>query len=303
MFRPIATAILTAAVFTGSFFASGVAAAKSYPPSYDRRCIANRHDAFDLGWSFPAPSFSRYRGQCLDTSGKRPAVLLKAEKNEIRFANFLYHGRFYVATLRPDAVAKIYFNIEEFQPLLGVIRAAHTQLRFFLKPGRALELIPQTGRGRSVSLRDFVVSAEYMAPKGVPYSGVRGMGEVFMNVIRFAATYDRVQWQIVTNHDTVRQFELDLPARSRDRVLHAAVALSAQKGITDVYNTVSLNCTTEAFRILYTGLGRGVPNPPWRPGSLFDPVVGSTLRQLGAMGLINPTSERPTLNEEFAGRG
>jgi hypothetical protein len=272
--------------------------ARSYPPSYNRGCIVNRADRYDLGWSFPPNMPSRYHGQCVDTSEKRPAIIVSAGSDGIRFANFYYKGRFYVASIPARAVKKIYFVIDKFHAVAG-IQPAHTELRFFMKPGREAVLNPQTGSGKSLHLKDFFFSVDYMAPKGVPYSVIRGLGTVFLNAYRFVSTPDRVRHELIENRDLVTQYELSMPKNRLDETLWAAIALSEQKGISDVYNSLTLNCTTEAFRVLYYGLGRPVPHPPWTPGRPWNPVEKSSLARLRRMGLIDAHSQRMSLNEEF----
>lgn len=279
-------------------FAGSSGLAKAYSPEFRAECVQNRGDAYDWGWIVPVESRSPYRGQCIDTSVKRPAILISATRSGIRFANFQYRGRFYIAEIPPHAVQSIRFLIENFKKVLGVIQPAHTELRFILKKGQDAILTPQYGSGRRVRLRDIVLSVDYMAPSGVAYSVLRGMGEVYMNAYRFIDTRERALEAAGKKH-VVRQYLLKVPERHLDETLWAGISLSNDRGLGDVYNTLSLNCTTEAFRILYYGMGLPVPRHPWRPGNLLNPVSSGAIKELRRMGLIDNHSEIESLNEDF----
>lgn len=283
-----------------ALLATPAALGQSYPAAFSKDCVLDQNDPYDLGWRFPDRTRSPYRGQCIDTSQKRPPLVLKADASGITFANFFYKDRYYTASIPAGAVEKIYFQIAEFDKVLGVIQPAHTQLRFQLRADRPALLTPQFRGGRQVLISNFVYSTDYMAPAGVPYDALRGMREIFMNMGRFVAIEDRVKWQVVTNQNTVRQFELNISGHHLDQVLWASIGNAADRSTKDVYSTISMNCTTEAFRVLYLGLQRPVPNRPWYPTSLFSPVTPSSINRLKSMGLIDHRSERATMNEEFA---
>lgn len=278
---------------------ASVSFAKSIAPTYRETCRLDKADRYDLGWAYANHAPGRYRGQCVDTHRKRPVVLLKENPQEIVFANFFDGHRFYTAHIPSGSIQQIYFQSVTFGDFLG-IHAAHTQLRFMLDPHRPAILTSQSGAPAEMrSVSDITVSAEYMAPRGVPYSPVVGLGEDFLNTYLVLSTRTQAYQQITLSRHVVEQTELQIPDFRRDDVLRAAIHLSATKGITDIYNTLSLNCTTELFRILYVGLKFPVPAVTWKPDNLTDPVAGSSIRKLWKMGLADPTCTRPTLNEEL----
>ena len=298
--KKLVTGISSGAILLSAFSA---AAATSYPGNYDKRCRLNQSDAYDLGWIFPAQAKSPYRGRCLDTSIKRPAFLLQLNSEGFRFANFHYQGKFYEIAIPRMSVEKVIFNTEHFKPV-GPIKPAHTQLRFVLN--KDAKLIYQYGSRKGQvykNIRDFILSVDYMVPRGVPYRPIEGikipfLKENYMNAYRFISTQDRYEDRVLKVGRTIQQYLLELSDEEKDATLKYAVHFSHQKQAHEVYSLSSRNCTTELFRVL----GQATKNPAlsWyvTPDAILDPVAGQSVDLLVKAGLIR--YELPTMNEEFA---
>lgn len=297
------SALLMTAVLISPLFTWG-ASAEAFR---DASCRTQLDDPFDEGWKFPNDAKSPHQGKCVDVSMKRPARLHSLDTKSIRFANFFMKGSFYEIEIPRLAVERILFQTEAFGAV-GPIQPAHTQLRYILKKDMPAILRHQTGpqKGEEVArLNDVVMSADYMAPKDIPYDvfeGVTffGMRGHFLNVLRFVSIEDRYQSMVVNSGNTVRQYELKLTPAQMDRALLAAVYLSEQKDILETYDLLRLNCTTEAFNVLAVATAR--KEVRWTPSvlRLTDPVAGRSIQLLQKFGLLK--GEIQTLNEEFAGR-
>lgn len=271
-------------------------------------CRQSPGDLFEEGWMVPQKAASPYQGQCIDVSRKRPARVTAMGEDHLRFANFHYQGDFYEIEISRGSIARVIFQTENFTPV-GPIQPAHTQLRFVLKSERPALLRHQSGQKKGQFagyLNDFVLSVDFMAPKGVGYSPIEGFNFFglrghYMNVYRFVSTLDRYQDSVLSNKHELKQYLLKLDASQMERLLRVGVQTSQQRDINDVYDVLWLNCTTEAFRLL--AMATESPRLKWTPSLwyVFDPVAARSVDLLQKAGLID--QELPTLNVEWAGLG
>lgn len=295
-----------------AFFAlvAGASGAGATPVRADKSadCRANPEDPYDEGWRVPLAAASPYQGQCIDVTRKRPARVLSLTSRSLRFANFHFQGDFYEIEVTRGSIQRVIFQTENFTPV-GPIQPAHTQLRFVLSSRLPATLRHQYGprRGEVVGrVTDFVMSVDFMAPKGVGYSPLEGFNFFglrghYMNTYRFVSTLDRYQDSVLGNGHVLRQYQLKLDARQMDQLLLLGARTSHERDINDVYDVLWLNCTTEAFRMV--ALATGSSSLRWTPSLwyVFDPVAARAVDLLREAELI--AAELPTLNDEWASFG
>jgi hypothetical protein len=200
---------------------------------------------------------------CIDVSAKRPVVLLNAggarAGGELRFANFFHADKFWIATVNPDHVESVYFVLELFP---AIVPAAHSMLRFDMKPGHEATLVPQRVGDTTapVKVKSLWYSVEAAGPKGFQYDLVKGLLDNFGIIYRFIS-YDQVAVEAVRklNHH-VKQYKLRMRDGDGGRVMRYALDASVENGAKNFYNTITKNCTTEPYQALDKTLNYGTLN-------------------------------------------
>lgn len=285
--RPL---VLLALLFSQSVFA--------------QNCILTPNDAYDPGAAMP---FGKYKGQCIDTSVKRPVVLLAEDEHHIVFANLRDQGAWWIADVPKDAVARVILDAKDLEIPLPFLHAAHIEMRFILKPGRVIRLTAQdpSAKIQQSTLTDVMWSMEYAAPKGVPYNPALGSKQRYTSVDRLVSTEDRGREQMASTTYPVYQWELNIPSQEdRDNLLWNGIRDSAKNGFDVAYDSFTSSCETSFFALLdqtlrYNGANSASIKPfELTKGDLFEKSTTPVLAATQARGLTNSSSGLPTLNEE-----
>jgi len=261
-------------------------------------CILSKTDPYDLG---EVMREGDYKGQCMNTSLRRPAVILSEDDAKITIANFFHAGTFWIAEIPKSGVDQVIFQIASFPESVPLIKFAHNQLRFVMKSGITIKLTPQDTASKlaptEIDQLNFV--DQPTGPKGLDeYEGSKGLSPTYGNMLRVMGTIDRAHEELGGNDDTTRQFLLKMTDDEKNLALINGVRLSAKLGYDDIYRLFSENCMTTAFDILDQSVTykKHVKAFKQRLWDIHDPVVGPSIRALKKRDLIDKEIE--TWNEE-----
>lgn len=217
-------------------------------------CIFNPNDPFETDARMPAGPF---QGQCLNSNQQRSVKILTETEAEpygpipgwLMVANVSHQRKFWVAKIPPNPVEDVIFHIEYFP---AVVPAAHTQLRFHLKPGSEIILVPQATDEppQEVHLSEIVYSVEAVTTPGTSYDVVAGIRDYFGLAYRLVSLEDRVQLMILEKQHRVEQLKLIMSPEHKQKILENAIFVSDQAGLQFMYNSFTRNCTNELFKII-----------------------------------------------------
>ncbi|QJB25250.1 DUF4105 domain-containing protein [Limnospira fusiformis SAG 85.79] len=231
-------------------------AVETRPTLPDANCRCDLNDRFDPQAKMPR---GIYQGQCINSCHQRSLRRLSAaeaaeygiEPEAIAVANVSHQNQFWVAKILPNSVAEVIYQLEYPFP------ASHAQLRFRFSPGSEVVLIPQIpGSPQSpVQLKDLIFSVEAVAVVGGNFDLVAGFFDNFAIAYRLVSLESRVQRMIIQDGHKVQQIQLNLTPTQRNQLLLNAITKSHQAGLTQMYNSLSRNCTTEVFRIIDQTIG------------------------------------------------
>lgn len=278
------------------------------------------HDPFHQELRMPK---GPYAGEKLDTDTARSAQRLSpaevkfyAEKAgidpediAIGFANLRQkfpkaNGEadhtFSVALVPKDAVADVALLKETFP---APVPAAHTLLRFSLKPGQEAYVIPQAhGDTRPIERQqNLALSIEAIGPKGWSYDLVSGVRDHFATSYNMETVESR--FRHAESYDPphpIEQLPLKLTDAEKQRLLVESVDTATRNGMSRMYNTLSLNCTNELFGVLDRGIGNKVPPHVHLARAMTSetlPVIAG--RYLSLRGILDENRTLPTLRDEM----
>ncbi len=244
--KTMVTSLLTAILALGS---NTYSAEASELFNLTSDCSCDSADPYDPKNRMPVGPF---KGDCLNTCMQRSAQLLDSESEDIlRVANFGHAGQFWIAEIPANGVAEVIFQIQYFN-VLPSPHSAHGQLRFRMKPDQAVNLTPQIPGSwpkESVTLADFIYSANAIGVRhGIPWDPFGGMVGFYAIAHQFTSLDDSID--IIHGFpftDRVEQYILTLTDTQKQQLLRTALQRSTQLGISQEYNTVNRNCTTEAL--------------------------------------------------------
>lgn len=265
-------------------------AVETRPTLPDANCRCDLNDRFDPQAKMPR---GIYQGQCINSCHQRSLRRLSAaeaaeygiEPEAIAVANVSHQNQFWVAKILPNSVAEVIYQLENFP---SPIPAAHTQLRFRFSPGSEVLLIPQIpGSPQSpVQLKDLIFSVEAVAVVGGNFDLVAGFFDNFAIAYRLVSLESRVQRMIIQDGHKVQQIQLNLTPTQRNQLLLNAITKSHQAGLTQMYNSLSRNCTTEVFRIIDQTIG--YHRAPHSEEEIFiNAPTGEQISMLFANGILN----------------
>ncbi len=217
--------------------------------------------AFDLADPFePRERLPRgaYRGRCYDTRSARPVIVLDDDRaapyggvsdDELVLANVFHDGRFWVARVPIDAVEVVLFQLEYFP---AIVPAGHTQMRVRFRDDAPVTLIAQSGpdAGRTTTVQDLVMSVEAIGQPGYRYDLLRGLVNDFGAVYRVTSLAAKVDHMIVQQGHRVEQWALFLEPDETRRLVESFAYESDARRMQTMYNTLFVNCTNEAIRII-----------------------------------------------------
>lgn len=264
-----------------------------------KACRVDFKDPFDVGY---AMSVGKYKSKCLDMSRKRPVEMLYQDSQFMQVGNFYHDKKFWIAKIPKAGVDQAIFQIVRFGTSIPIITAAHTQIRFKMKPGAEILLVSQDGGMQSSKVSDLIFSVEYTAPKGVPYDIIQGEINNLGIVGRVLSTKARMLEELDGSGDVIQQLPLRISSEAADQILIAAVHRSQTLGTLQTYNTLKHNCTTELFDIIDSQLIYSKKIKKFKVNLLnvTDPVAKPSIKALKLRGLIDADSLKyPTMNFEF----
>ncbi|MBS1984317.1 MAG: hypothetical protein JST16_09095 [Bdellovibrionales bacterium] len=276
------------------------------------------------------------RGRCIDLSVGRPVHVLTEDEarpftpsaGEKLVANFHHRGRFWIARIPAQAVAEVLFQTERFDPPGDAKSAgvqinqalwfsAHAQLRFRMKEGKDIVLMPQDKNSENpderVRLRDIIVSSEAVTMPGDSFNLLKGEMGSFALAKRFTSLDEKIQSMIVEQKHVVRQDRIragdsDAEVEQNNQLFLETALRRSERDYQSyrrhepvAYNTLQASCVTDAFGLFdeadHFGLLQNSAlsdlfkrNPTFIPG------------YLAKRGLIEPLevlNRPPTLNQEF----
>jgi hypothetical protein len=292
--------VLAAAFVQHAFADAGqaTAAIQTADENQSEACIINKADPYDVGEMMHAGAF---KGQCMDITTIRPAVILSEDDSKITIANFYHEKSFWIAEIPKSGVDQVIFQIAQFPQAVPLLHVAHNQLRFMMKPGVMIKLTPQETDSKlaPTELNQLNLVDQPSGPKDLNvFNPKHSFSPTYGNVLRVAATQDRAKEELGGNDDTTRQFLLDMTDDEKTAALVNGVHLSAKLGYDDIYKLFSENCMTTAFQILDESVDYGHKVHRFKMDRLniFDPVTGPSIHALKKRGLIE--KELETWNEE-----
>lgn len=197
-----------------------------------------------------------HQGKLLDTSWKRTLRVLdtveggpyRVQPTDLVVTNFLHRGQFWIARIPQGAVETVYFHKEVFP---AVVPAAHTQLRFHLKPGHEAVLFPQyAGAEAPEPVADVVFSVDAVQVPGDVFDVWRGLWNHFGLALRLQSLEEVYYRSIFARGHTIEQIKLVLSDKQRQAAFADAIQRADEAKMSRMYNTILRSCTTSAFGIL-----------------------------------------------------
>jgi len=256
----------------------------------------------------PKMKAGKYKGQCIDTTGKRAVKILEHNPDSVTFLNFRKQGVFYKAVIPLNQVESMSYLVVDLnaKPLnfLSIINVSHNELRVRMKPGSFVGLFSNTEKDHGAVLAtetDFVISMNYMAPAGVPYDPVKGFNEdLYGSVLQVFSTRDEVRQRFEISKLNVYEIDLTMAPSQAADVLQEALIMSDRAQYTIPYDSWTSNCTTMVFDLLDAGLFLKNQKPyRFNPLIAYDTGLAPAFRALEKRKLVLPTTTVELLNTEF----
>jgi hypothetical protein len=258
--------------------------------------------------SCPLMKAGKYKGQCIDTSGKRAVKIVSQTADSITVLNFRKAGVFYKAVIPLNEIGSLSYEVVDLNAkpvnFLSLINISHTEMRFQTKPGSVIQLYPNDEHDGGAPIEtetDVMVSMNYMAPKGVPYDPVKGFNEdLYASVLQIFSTQDEVKKRFVESKANVYEIDLSISGEQAGSVLREAMMVSDRIQYSVAYDTWTSNCTTFLFDILDSGLHfKG--QKPYRFSAFIanDTGLKPAFKALMKRGLVRESTKVELLNAEF----
>ncbi|MBI2267692.1 MAG: hypothetical protein HYU64_21420 [Armatimonadetes bacterium] len=226
--------------------------------------LPERGDVFEPDGIIPEGPFS---GKKVDTHVVRSLKLLSLseaapyhpEPGDRLVANFRHNDHWWIARIPDDAVQDVIFQQELAPP--GRYPNGHAQIRFTMKPGKEITLIPQVpGDCQDASpIKDIIFSADGNRPKGVSGMACPLKGIEQAIVAYLLMSLDQ-KCKIMTENGKlhkVNQFKLPLSDEAEQEVLKTALHMGTRGGMHEMFNFLTRNCTTQAITVLDDSLNYG----------------------------------------------
>ncbi|WP_413291080.1 DUF4105 domain-containing protein [Bdellovibrio sp. HCB337] len=249
----------------------------------------------------------KYKGQCIDTSGKRAVKIIENRPEQMTINNFRKGGQFYKAVIPMQMVDSASYVIVDLNATpvnkWSIINISHTQLRFKMKPNAFIELYPinDTGGGPVLMEQDLFISMNYMAPKDVGYDPVKGFDEdLYASVLQIYSTADEIQTRFVKQKLNMYEIPLSINGTKAAQILRAAIKMSDRIQYSVPYDTWSSNCTTILFDIVDSGLELAKQKPyRFTPLMIRDTGLVPAFKQLAKRGVVDKETRVRLFNKEF----
>lgn len=288
----LTTFVLVLMTLTGS---------SAYSLDSREECRANPHDPHSEGIVMLR---GKYQGQCMDTSFKRAVKVLSLERDLLTISNYRKGGKFYTAEIPLQELEKVSYLVVDLnaKPINagGLVNISHTELRFKFKHKDSIRLLPQDPSDRTLTDGDLVISYNYMAPKKVEYSPVKGFDEdLYGAVLQFFSMEDEAKTRFVDHKLNVYEMALSVKRSQAMKILVHAAKDSEKMGYASAYDTWTNNCTTKLYDILDAALGSKAPPYRFSVKRIGDTGMAPGILALGKRGLLAPEGRVTLVNHEF----
>lgn len=270
----IASFLISSAVMVQKAYAESAA-------SLDLNC-AKTVDPYERPHRISQKS-KRYSSQCMDTQRFRFSEVIKQDQDELVFTNYMHEDQYWTATLSLDAVVdQVFFHVVRFEAISGVT-AAHTQLRLKFSNATPLKLVSQSDPQIQSKALDLVISFEAGRPENIPYNFAMGAVDNYVAVARILSGAQRLS---ESTENITEQYELDI--LQEDKILIAVMGIqkSSLDGFSRFYNTISENCTTDAFNLLDAIPSRVGKSQAFLTVISNDPIAGPSVKALKERGIL-----------------
>ncbi len=206
-------------------------------------CLETSKDQYAIGAQIPAGPF---KGECLNLESQRNFKYLAQDQRYIKISNFFHDNKYWVARIPVGEVFKrVILQIEFFPP---EVLAAHTQVRFDLKPGKYLRLDSQEGKEVKI-LSSFIISFEAVKVDSSPrFSLIKGLKNHFAMTARMFSLQESYKKIVLKQKHKNKQVVLDYNSKEQeDLFLYFLNRGSDNYQYKEMYNTFDNNCTTEVY--------------------------------------------------------
>jgi hypothetical protein len=200
-----------------------------------------------------------YSGQLL-TEQQCKERNIPFNQGDLVFANLLHENQFWIARLQPNSVQEVRGLSSIFKSVGPIPLVGHQMGRYLLKPGRELELYPQTpGQKKPLvdRLNDFLSSNEgaYTVDEDsfnvVGYDPVNaGLRDGFLMVHKFYSfpQYAYMRTAIKALGEKMIESRIDgLSDQEKNAIVVQAIRLADERGMKYFYNTLKNSCSTTFF--------------------------------------------------------
>jgi len=270
----------------------------------DAVCAQVPGDPYDPSLRF---NLGPNRGKCLNTLENRSVVIVEGNSTskKIVIANFLHHGKFWIATFDPSQIEEVYYQIEMYPAL---IPGSHNQMRFKFKEGFEAVLTPQDPSqmgSEPLRVRDVIFAAESVRQVGDDtFDLVHGFKNYYGFAYRVVSFEDKFKFSVLLQKHPMYQMILKLSDRQKEKLLRESIRVSDTDRMKYFYDTRTRNCTTEPFRIfdtifqihgIFRYLGKNLASVILGQTNPAEAKIGLNVR-----GLLSPgrTSDYPVANED-----
>tara|TARA_B110001454_G_scaffold219201_1_gene251888 strand:- start:32640 stop:33743 length:1104 start_codon:yes stop_codon:yes gene_type:complete len=199
------------------------------------------------------------KGEELDSSEKRPTVIVHQDGDRWIIANFHHIDKFYFASIPVNEVENTFFNIVKFMP-----GAAHAMLRFKMKKGKYVTLLAEGPsedefkKGitvkpleRPILLSDIFLSVESTWTKGRDgYELHRIFKGHYVNTFRMVSLATRAMTYYRDDTVPTEQVKTNFSFEESSEALKRSIELSDKYGQFRPYNLFKRNCATEVFEVI-----------------------------------------------------
>jgi len=252
--------------------------------------------------------FGKFKGQPIDLRTRR-SVFIKRETDQFFEMDYFFHqGRYHRVRVPKNSVKKIVgmrFNFSVHEDTSDVKKLSfknpfinHAMVRFLLE--KPIEFV-ETGE----NISDLVYSVEVVGPKGKQWSLALSFGD-FISAHRMLSTEEVVfERAVLGNYKIIQSPPLLLDQKKLNAALDLVIRRSHQAGLKEKYFIVNLkfgasNCTSEPFELLDSLISKDYSGIQKLGSKIFWRFPINLRRYLRVRGVIDPSVETFTLNEEFA---
>ena len=137
----------------------------------------------------------------MNTTIRRPAVILSEDDSKITIANFYHYNAYWIAEMPKSGIDQVIFQIAAFPDSVPLISFAHTTASFFGDEARDgdRKLMPQDTANKlaPTTIDQFSLVDQVTGPKGEDeFEADKGIGPTYGNVLRVMGSLDRAKEEL-----------------------------------------------------------------------------------------------------------